>query len=253
MAISVVDPISPALNRTKWILFQPFDLEKWLKLGFCAFLASLGDGGGTGGGGGGGGGGNGPGGNGGGPGFEPVWQWVRDHFTMILSIGAVVLVVGILLALLITWLSSRGKFMFIDGVVRNRGAVVQPWREFQAEGNSLFAFRFLFGLGCFVVFVMIAAISGGIAWPDIQAGKFGGPTWTAIAVGVLLVIPLAILAGLVKFCLTQFVVPIMYLRRTSAIDAWHVFRYELLPGRVGTLFLYLLAMIVMGFLIGMIA
>ena len=38
MRISVIDPISPAIERTKLVLFQPFDLGKWFKLGFCAFL-----------------------------------------------------------------------------------------------------------------------------------------------------------------------------------------------------------------------
>ena len=43
MTISVIDPVSPAIERTKLVLFQPFDLGKWFKLGFCAFLATLGD------------------------------------------------------------------------------------------------------------------------------------------------------------------------------------------------------------------
>ena len=42
MHISVTDPIEQALASTKGILFAPFDATKWLKLGFCAFLARLG-------------------------------------------------------------------------------------------------------------------------------------------------------------------------------------------------------------------
>src|ERR1035441_10297569 len=49
--ISVVDPISPALERVKCVLFRPFDLGKWFVIGFCAWLAYLGEtGGGSGGG-----------------------------------------------------------------------------------------------------------------------------------------------------------------------------------------------------------
>jgi hypothetical protein len=40
--ISVIDPISPAIDRVKLILFQPFDLAKWFVIGFCAWLAYLG-------------------------------------------------------------------------------------------------------------------------------------------------------------------------------------------------------------------
>jgi hypothetical protein len=51
--VSVVDPITPAINRVKLMLFQPFDIGKWFIIGFCAWLAYLGSGGGNGGGGGG--------------------------------------------------------------------------------------------------------------------------------------------------------------------------------------------------------
>ena len=44
--ISVAEPVSPALERVKLMLFQPFDLGKWFVIGFCAWLAFLGEGGG---------------------------------------------------------------------------------------------------------------------------------------------------------------------------------------------------------------
>jgi hypothetical protein len=69
---SVTTPFSQALSRTGKVLFKPFQFPKWFILGFCVFLAHLGEGGGGGlnipspaGGGTGGGGGGGP---GGGPG-----------------------------------------------------------------------------------------------------------------------------------------------------------------------------------------
>src|SRR5436309_15078106 len=47
--ISVVTPVSAALERVKQVLFRPFDLGKWFVIGFCAWLAHLGEnGGGTG-------------------------------------------------------------------------------------------------------------------------------------------------------------------------------------------------------------
>ena len=53
MNISPLNPIGPAWNRMLKILFKPFDLKKWLILGFCVFLAQCGTGGNAGGGGGG--------------------------------------------------------------------------------------------------------------------------------------------------------------------------------------------------------
>jgi hypothetical protein len=43
--ISVTEPVSPALERVKAMLFKPFDLGKWFTIGFCAWLALLGEGG----------------------------------------------------------------------------------------------------------------------------------------------------------------------------------------------------------------
>src|ERR1700710_1374627 len=46
--IKVFAPFNEALELTKRILFQPFDLTKWLVVGFAAFLSHLNGGGGGG-------------------------------------------------------------------------------------------------------------------------------------------------------------------------------------------------------------
>ena len=48
--IGVTEPIAPAYERVKQMLFKPFDLTKWITIGFCAWLAGLGESGGGGGG-----------------------------------------------------------------------------------------------------------------------------------------------------------------------------------------------------------
>ncbi len=248
MPISIIDPISPAIDRTKLILFRPFDINKWLALGFCAFLANLGEGGGggsantgmrTGG--------------GNGEGLDPVWSWIQDNWSLFLSIVVAVVAVSFLVGLLLMWLSSRGKFMFVDGIVHNRGAVTAPWGEFRNEGNSLFGFRFLFSLCCLLLFL---AVIGGcvlIAMPSIQEREFGPSAVWAMALGIVVGVPLAITAILIDLCLNHFVVPIMYLRRMGVLAAWSVFRWDFLRGRSGTFFLYVLFQILMGMAIGMLA
>lgn len=250
MKISVTDPISPAIERTKFVLFRPFDIGKWFKLGFCAFLATLGEGGGspntTGNFG------SGPGG-GDGPDFDPVWARIQENLTLIISIVVAVVVVGFIIGLLITWLSSRGKFMFIDGIVHNRGAVVAPWGEYRQEGNSLFWFRFVFSLCCFLLVVLLAGGCLLIAMPSIQAKEFGSSARLALAIGIPLMVLFSLTAGLISLCLTHFVVPIMYLRRIGVMAAWDEFRHELLADRVGTFVLYVLFQIVIGIAIGVLA
>jgi len=43
---SVIEAIPAAFRRMARTLFQPFDVRKWFVLGFCAWLANLGEGGG---------------------------------------------------------------------------------------------------------------------------------------------------------------------------------------------------------------
>src|SRR5262245_41825266 len=129
MNISVTGPIDQAAERTKQILFQPFKAGKWFKLGFCAWLAELGETGCQGNfpGGGGGGRGTGGGGGGGAPTVtgiqEQVTDWIKTNWTWLAPAIAIGVVVLIGLMVLLTWVRSRGKFMLIDGIVRNRGEV----------------------------------------------------------------------------------------------------------------------------------
>ncbi len=43
MNIGYAAPLQRAWQRTKLILFNPFQLDKWLILGFTAWLATLGE------------------------------------------------------------------------------------------------------------------------------------------------------------------------------------------------------------------
>ena len=257
MVISVVHPVGAALGRTKHILFQPFDLGKWFVLGFCAFLAFLGKGGwsfppgqsGSGGG---------PAGTGGGSGGGPsdvqqAIDWIRANFVMIVVLGLIAILVVLVIGGVLMWVRSRGKFMFIDGVVRNRGAVVEPWKEYRAHGNSLFLFSFTLWIGQSVLMLAIVAIGVMLAWADLQSGQFGGASITVIAVGVPLLIAIGIGFGIVGVLLEDFVVPTMYRHDIPVLSAWSVVGSEILAGRIGTIILYILMKIVLGIGIGIIA
>ncbi|MBT5410051.1 MAG: hypothetical protein HOK75_07290, partial [Phycisphaerae bacterium] len=125
--ISVIDPITPAWNHMVRILFKPFEFKKWLALGFCAFLAQCSEGGGSGGG------------NTHIPSkaFEDVITWIDANFSTFIIILAIAFCAILALIFFVVWISSRGKFMLIDGIVKNRGAISKPWNEYKREGNSL--------------------------------------------------------------------------------------------------------------------
>jgi len=242
---SVLEPISAACGRSGRILFHPFEIRKWFVLGFCAWLARLGTGGGAGGA------------NWDVPDegraereFERVQDWFVTHLG--LAIGLVVLLVlsGILLWVLLTWLSSRGKFMFLDGVVHNRGAVVEPWHRFRAPGNSL--------LGLRLVLVILAVITIGVtvALPAFSFLAIGfDEDDLSFAAIVLLGVWMALIAALVcafllvGLIVNDFLVPIMWLRGCRALDAWPELR-TLLCTNPGIFVLYALVKIVAVVVIG---
>jgi len=244
---SIIEPINPAIERTKLILFQPFDLGKWLRLGFCAFLMSLGEGGGFPSGG------HGGGSPGGEADFEPVVEWVRENMTLIVTIAIAVVLFFFVLGLVITWLSSRGRFMFLDGVVRNRGAVVAPWREYRREGNSFFLFRVCLGFISLALVLLILGLCALIALPDIQDRQFGGSTMAAIIAAIVLFIPFGVVMGFIGTLLNDFVAPIMYLRRVTAMQGWREFHRSMFAGRTGRFILYFLFKIVIGMAVGALA
>ena len=247
-SLSIGDPISSAWARMKLVCFQPFDLGKWLALGFCAWLATLGEGFG----GGGGGGGNGDSGSGGSGGGDPkealreAWHWFADHWLW-LTVGAVV-VLAVIVGLVVvgTWLKSRGEFMFIDGIARNRGAVKEPWHAFREQAYGLMGFRLAFTAITGVLGLLV--VGGGlglVAWAVIgsEAWILGG---LGIGLIVLVMVPIAIAAALISWLLDTLVVPAMYARGVGVMEGWRILRGEMLPGNAGSIVLFLLIKILLG-------
>jgi len=217
MSISVIEPIGWALRRTWMILFRGFSLRKWFVLGFCAWLAALADGSL--------------------PLVPPIQlvdemnrEMAGDPGLFVLVVIAAVAVV-ITVALVLLWISSRGWLMFLDGVVHNRGAVKEPWRQFRERGDSLFRFRVALGVGGIAGFILIGGACLWVAWPDIDAEEFRTGAVVAIVLGGVLLVPFGIALALVGAVLRDFIVPVMFIRNVPVGVAWDILRRDLLPGR----------------------
>jgi hypothetical protein len=224
--ISVTDPIQPAMAHTKRILFEPFQAKKWFVLGFSVFLAQLGGGGlynfngnpfnhatrGT------------------GPDFSSVTSWIFEHLALVIALAVVGFVLVLAFVVLFQWLSSRGQFMFLDGVARDRADIVEPWTRFQQLGDQLFRFRLLLLLATLALLIVCGGLGALIALPDIHARAFGMSAITGLVVGCGLLILGAMALGLIGLLLRDFVVPVMYRRGLDTSAAWAVFRHEILPG-----------------------
>ena len=251
LEISVTAPVSAGLERVKQVLFRPFDLGKWFVVGFCAWLALLGQQGG------GGGGGNF---NFGSPdrggrdslmqGLERAKDYVMDNLNWVVPLAAALIVVVLGFALLFNWLSSRGKFMFLHCVALNKAEVKTPWNQFAREGNSLFWFRLVLGLlGALLTLPLV----GLMAFLIIGMVKAGEPSVAGIvlsAVALLAVIVIGTVFFLIRKLTMDFVVPIMYLRRKTCREGWRELR-GLFTANVGNFVLYFLFQLVMAMAIGL--
>ena len=194
--IHIVRSLDAAWTEMIRILFQPFQWRKWLGLGFCAFLADL---------------------IGGCSAststteperLAPFWKdpWM---LTAVIIIGIIALVI----TLLFTWLSCRGKFMFLDGVVHNRGAIVHSWREYRKEAWSLFLFYLTFS--AFVLFVFIVFACAAWLVRDRVVYDVRQPMHLLGSIGfAAFAIMLGIAAGIITCTTKDFIVPAMYLRRS---------------------------------------
>jgi len=223
MNVQFIEPLSSAWKRMKVALFRPFDIHKWFVVGFNAFLAGLMEAS-----------------NGGGAsrwtpdradraGWREVfefprtaWAWLADNPGWAIAILFAVLV-AVALVVVLTWVSSRGAFMFLDNVVRDRAEIAKPWREYQKEGNSLFVWRLLLGVALFAVtgllvaffFVRGAAVYDSGMTPDFPIGFILGL--------VLLTLAVVLVWGYIILFLREFVAALMYKNRISCNAAWKLF------------------------------
>jgi hypothetical protein len=218
MYIEFGTPLSKGWNRMKKALFQPFDLGKWFTIGFTAFLAGLADCSGNGGSGGGRHNGH----------FDwdeflnfpqTAHEWLVSHplyFTLII-IGVILVFI---ITVIFTWLSSRGKFMLLHNVVNNKAEVSKPWHEFKWEGNSLFLWRFVFGLLATGAIIFLFIYFFGEAKELRNNDAEGVVLALAILKMILMFIGYCIIIGYISLFLNDFIVPIMYKHRMSATKGW---------------------------------
>ncbi len=243
--VSVIEPIGPAFEKVKTILFSPFDLRKWFVIGFCAWLAYLGSGGGNGGGGGG---------RGGGPSeareaFGGAKVFVLENLGWIIPVALIGVMLIIVLWLVSTWLSSRGRFMFLHCVAENKAEVKVPWAKFRQHANSLFLFRIVLGLIGFAVIGLPCLLAVGLIAITVANNGFVAAAVLGIVMIVLMIVAISIIFALIGKFTTDFVVPIMFLRTTNCIAGWREF-LTILSVNKARFVLYILFQIVIAIVIG---
>src|SRR2546430_13308373 len=121
--IEIFRPFGEAFELTNKILFQPFNLKKWLVIGFAAFLSGHLAGVGF----------NFPSPFGNFQSHRTTPEVISPHFEQWKPWLVAVVVVGAVLffslGIALTWVEARGKFLFSDCVVRNKAGNGAPLSE----------------------------------------------------------------------------------------------------------------------------
>jgi len=208
--IEIFKPFGEAFELTKKILFQPFELTKWLVIGFAAFLSGHFGGFGI----------NFPSpfGN-----FQPhrADHIIRPHFgqwqpwLQITVAFFAVLVFALIIALM--WLKARGNFIFTDCIVRNRAAIVEPWREYRKEGNSYFLFFLAIMFGLLVLAAIMLATFIALGWVGHHAREMSSTAFIGL---LLFLFVFWFSIGIFIAVVSYFMLPVMYRRRCRAMEAF---------------------------------
>lgn len=219
MNIEYFEPLSRGWNRMKMALFKPFDLTKWFVVGFTAFLAGLMEGNG-------------------GSGSSRVgddwsfrefiefpnraWEWLMDNPGWFIAI-VIFAVFAIAIGITLTWLSSRGMFMFLDNVAHDKAEIVKPWKHYRMEGNSLFVWRLCFGLICLMVFIIFFVFFFTTASFIYRESLYSHiPVPFLVGMGLLFFF-MILFIGYISMFLKSFVVPIMYKNNIKTTQGWSRF------------------------------
>ena len=133
----IAEPLDQALERTRHLLFSPFDLTKWVCFGVIVFLdvlikgsflsvfniwsydipGILNDAEEK---------------------FGDIWPTIESNATVIVGVLIVALFAYLIFAVLTTWLSSRGQLMFVRAVSLDDHAIDLNWAGVRELSGSLF-------------------------------------------------------------------------------------------------------------------
>jgi len=212
---------SQAFARMTALLFRPFDPVRWFSIGFCAWLAYLGTQstvnlqqlGETSAG-----------------GFKQQVDRMIDVLQLLpeqpvkLAWTGFAILLGLLFALWMCWVRSRGDFMFLHRWYKPDTPVHAFWMASRSSGWALFGWRVLFFLVAAALFVLHAAIAyTHVLKPYLDAGRIWQPALLPPVTGCVTSLALLLIAVRLVAYLTQaFVVPLMYWSGCGVASAWRM-------------------------------
>jgi hypothetical protein len=224
--LSALDAFSPAMARVGAMLFKPFRLGVWLKIGFIGLLGggvarfSSGNF------------------NFRGPMFptphtpsgsmpaDPMAELQRVlhsiHVADFVHAIVIALCIGVAISLVFLYLFCRFRFVLFDSVITQQAIVGRGWRQYASQANRYFGFWLVFRL---VNFGVIALIIGVPLWHAYKNGALSGDNSLFVLFTLLGEIALGAIAASLVFAVIStlvkdFIMPIMALDNLPLGDAW---------------------------------
>jgi len=213
-AISAVDSVSPAIQRTREFLFRPFSWGTYLKLGLVAIITegvgnnfrSSSHGGHP---------------SGQGPATSPIFHLTPEWCAAIVA----AVLVAILLSFVIVYLITRLRFAFFHCLIHNTKEIRPGWRLYREPATRFFWMNIVVGLCFLLIMVLIALPFVAGFWRLIHEIPPGGhPDLGLLLSLVLPLIPIILLLALAGFLtdviLRDWMLPHYALEDATAGEAW---------------------------------
>lgn len=222
--LSALDAFGPAMERVGAMLFKPFRVSTWLKMGFIGLL------------------GGGVARFGGNLNFrgpmlppqtprsgmpdDPLAEIQRImqsiHVADYIHLFMTILIIGVVISLVFLYLFCRFRFVLFDSVITTRPAVGRGWRLYASQANRYFGFWLVFRLVNLAVILLIIGVP---LWNAYKNGSLSGDGSLLVLFKLLASIALgAIAAGIVfaiiSTLMKDFIMPIMALDDLALGDAW---------------------------------
>jgi len=221
--LSAIDSFAPAFARVRAMLFRPFRLGTWLKMGLIGLL-------------------------GGGavvsggsfnfrapviprgvphddlpPNADEILRAIRSiHLADYFHVFVIVIGVIVVFALIFLYLFCRFRFILFDSVVTGQPDIERGWRKYESQANRYFGFWLVFRLVTWGAFFLIV---GWPLWRAYKSGLFSGDNSLPVFFAIIASVALGVLAVTIAFAVVStlakdFIMPVLALDDLSVGDAW---------------------------------
>ena len=267
--VNVSDCLTRGFERMKALLF-PFDLLRWITLGFCAWLIGAGQGGSV----------NLPdfkdfGGEESEEGLSVldslyILFWGEGSLSERLAAGfdvspamvqlflwggAFVVIIGIAITIIVAYFQARIRFVWLDNLLWKRSLIRVPYAQYKEQGGEFFKGKLIVDIGYYLL--LLVAVSG-CAVPFVlylresaRVGDWGGMTGGMIAgIAVFLLFSLVNIFFMAYYKLACTFIPLIVCKKNMSFwQALGEFN-NMLKQRLGQFVKFLLFSILLGIALG---